>query len=267
MIVSIIDLIKGRRSVRTYTGEPLGPVLTNEITHFINQTQPPLGVNARIEFIHTDKYDQKIQLGTYGYIRGARDYLALIYEESPLAAVGSAYWFEQVILFCTGFELGTCWMGGSFSRKDFKKQIQLNPNEKLRIVSPVGYAADKKRWIETLIRADVHHQSRKPFGTYFYDQQFSIPLTEEKAGIYAQPLEMVRIAPSANNGQSWRIVRNEGIFHFYKTPSYGFSDIDIGIALCHFDQTCKELGLSGRMEVGNVPSDKNAQYVISWIPE
>ncbi|MCL1938509.1 MAG: hypothetical protein FWF52_08975 [Candidatus Azobacteroides sp.] len=264
---SIIDLIKQRKSVRTYTSEPLSREHTDEIAHFIERTKVPFGVKARVEFIHTGQNDQKVQLGTYGWIDGASDYMALIYEESPLGGEGSAYWFEQVILFCTGLGLGTCWLGGSFSRKDFKKQVRLEANEKLRIVSPVGYPASKKRLLESIIGADKHHQSRKPFGAYFYYRQFTTPLTEEMAGIYAQPLEMVRIAPSANNAQPWRIVWDEENFHFYRTPSFGFSDIDMGIALCHFEQSCRELGLSGRFETENIPSNKNMQYVISWIPE
>lgn len=264
---SIIETIKRRRSVRTYTGEQLSKEHANEIKHFINRTKAPFGVNARIELIHTGRGKQTVQLGTYGYISAASDYLALIYEESPLAGEGSAYWFEQVILFCTGLGLGTCWVGGSFNRKDFKKQLPLKPNEKLRIVSPVGYAGKKKRLLESIIRAETHHRSRKPFGACFFHRQFAIPLTEEMAGIYAQALEMVRIAPSANNSQSWRVVLDEERLHFYKTPSFGFSDIDIGIALCHFEQSCRELGIQGRFEAENIPLHKSAQYVISWIQE
>jgi nitroreductase len=146
--MTIIESIKQRRSVRTYTNQPLSKELKDKIEDFIRQTQAPFGVNARIQFVNTGTGEKRLKLGTYGFISGASDYLALIYEEAPLAEEGGAYLFEQVILYCTGLGLGTCWLGGSFSRKDFKKQVQLKPNERLRIVSPVGYKSDRKRLFE-----------------------------------------------------------------------------------------------------------------------
>jgi Nitroreductase len=208
-------------------------------------------------------------LGTYGFVSGASDFLTLVYEESPLADEGSAYLFEQVVLFCTELGLGTCWLGGSFSRKNFGNQLALQPNEKLRIVSPVGYPSDKKRLWETVMGADKNHASRKPFGTYFFDNDFSQSLSEEKTGDFRVPLEMVRIAPSANNSQPWRIVLQKDTAHFYYRPAMGgFSAIDLGIAMCHFEQTCRELSISGEFEVLDTPiiplAPKDCRYVISW---
>ncbi|MDR2085554.1 MAG: hypothetical protein LBP72_00055, partial [Dysgonamonadaceae bacterium] len=111
---------------------------------------------------------------------------------------------------------------------------------------------------------------RKPFGTLFFHKDFTVPLTEEKAGIYAQPLDMVRLAPSANNKQPWRVVWDEGTLHFYKIASLsggGFSATDMGIALCHFEQTCKELGIKGYFKVLSEQENKPGQYCISWISE
>ncbi len=265
--MSIIEAIKKRESVRTYTGERLSEELISQIEQFIAQHKAPFGVNAEVKLIRTATGEKPVKLGTYGFIGGASDYLALICEEAPLAEEGAAYLFEQVILFCTSLGLGTCWLGGSFSRGDFKKQIELKSNEVLRIVSPVGYKSDKKRFIESLIKPESRKKNpRKLFNTLFFDKDFSTPLEESRAGVYLQPLEMVRLGPSANNKQSWRVVLAGDVLHFYKTTAYGFSAIDMGIALCHFEQTCIELGIKGMYKVlDNVPKDKSAQYSISWI--
>ena len=263
--MTIIEAIKQRESVRNYTGQRLSAEQISKIEDFIKANKAPFGINARIEFICAKTEEKATKLGTYGFISGAADYLALIYEDAPLADEGSAYLFEQVVLFCTQLGLGTCWLGGSFNRKDFKTQIALQENEKIRIVSPIGYKSDKTRFIDSLLKPKkVRNNPRKAFGAIFFDKDFSVPLTEDKAGIYAQPLEMVRLAPSANNKQSWRVVFDNGILHFYKTPSSGFSGIDMGIALCHFEQSCKELGISGKFETQNLPDVKSAKYVISW---
>ena len=269
--MSVIELMKLRRSVRSYTGEPLSKEHSEAITNYIANLKAPFGTDVRIEFIHTQIDNGRIKLGTYGYIKGASDFITLSYTPSPLAEEGAAYLFEQVILFCTGLGLGTCWLGGSFSRKDFKGQISLKPNEKLRIVSPVGYPGNKKHLIEKLMGAEGNHKSRKPFGTLFFNNTFNTPLSEEAADIYKTPLEMVRIAPSANNSQPWRILLDGNSIHFYHrhTTLGGFSATDIGIALCHFEQSCIEIGIIGRLEVLPAPTDNNTpkdfKYTISWI--
>ena len=265
--MSIIESIKQRRSVRSYAGTPLRKEDVDNILHFIAGLKAPFGVNARIELIHTYTGDKPIKLGTYGWVSNATDFLALIYEPGLLAEESAAYIFEELVLYCTKLGLGTCWLGGSFSRKDFANQIELKPNEKLKIVSPVGYAGTKKNFVETyIVRAEKHHNSRKPFGKNFFYKNLSTPLTEELAGVYAQPLEMVRLAPSANNTQPWRVILDEGVLHFYKTFSFGFDAIDLGIALCHFEKTCQELNIAGHFEVLDAPQ-KGMKYSISYIME
>ena len=265
--MNIIETIQKRRSVRTYTGEPLRDEHVVQIKQYINQLQTPFGVKARIELISVQFSETPIKLGTYGMIKGACDYLALIYEEAPFAETAAAYMFEQVILFCTNLNLGTCWLGGSFSRNDFKKQIRLKPNENLKIVSPVGYASVNKLFLEKyVVRADKKHVSRKPFGELFFDKNFNYPLTENTAGIFFKPLEMVRLAPSASNKQEWRVLLLEKVLHFYKKPYLMFDSIDIGIALCHFELSCKELGIEGKFEIlKDFPNNNKIKYVISWI--
>jgi nitroreductase len=267
--MSIIETIRNRRSVRTYNGEALSDEHTELLSNRIAGLQAPFGVKARIQLIRplTAGDSKPVKLGTYGWIAGVRDYLALIYEEGPpLAEEGAAYIFEQAILYCTELGLGTCWLGGSFSRRDFGRQVTLTPGEKLRIVSPVGYASDRKRFIETyIVGAEKNHRTRKPFEANFSHKTPSTPLTEAAAGIYALPLEMVRLAPSANNKQSWRILLDGDTLHFYRTFSYGFSAIDTGIALCHFGETCCETGIAGHFERLDAPPPyENARYTISW---
>jgi len=265
--MSIIETIQKRRSARTYSGEPLREEHIAQIKQYINQLQAPFGSKARIELISVNSDEKPIKLGTYGFIHGAQDYLALIFEEAPFAETAAAYMFEQIILYCTDLDLGTCWLGGSFSRSDFKKQVRLKPNEKLRIVSPVGYAIDKKRFLEKyIVNADKKHSSRKPFGELFFDRNFNHPLTETAAGHFLKPLEMVRLAPSASNKQEWRVLLEDKALHFYKKPYPMFDAIDMGIALCHFELTCKELGIEGKFEILNdFPDNDKFKYVISWI--
>jgi len=265
--MNIAEAIQKRRSIRTYTGEPLRDEHVEQIKQYIHPLQTPFGKRARTELISTQFGDSRIKLGTYGWIQGACNYLVLVCEEAPFAETAAAYMFEQVVLFCTQLGLGTCWLGVSFRRSDFEKQIKLQPNEKLKIVSPVGYASGKRRFIEKyIVRADNKHASRKPFEELFFDKDFNHPLKKTSAGLFLTPLEMVRLAPSANNKQEWRGVLDGNILHFYKNPYPMFDSIDMGIALCHFELSCQEVGIEGRFEMlEGFPEDEKLKYVISWI--
>ena len=269
--MTIIETIEKRKSVRNYTGEPLRKEHITLITDYIAGLKAPFGApSVRIQLIHTRQENGRAKLGTYGFIGGASDFLTLVYEKDssfPLIEEAAAYTFEQLILFCTGLGLGTCWLGGAFSRKDFSEPVQLKTDEILRIVSPVGYINPKIRLSETLLGSKGKHLSRKPFESLFFQGDFNTPLSKETAGVYEKPLEMVRIAPSANNQQPWRIVFDGKFLHFYQHLSMiGFTAIDLGIALCHFEQTCKELDIAGKFEVLNnkAPEKKGEKYVISW---
>ncbi|GHV65091.1 nitroreductase [Bacteroidia bacterium] len=264
--MNIQESIQKRRSVRTYTGQSLKREHITALKQFISQLPPFHNIKARIEHLSVFSGEKPIKLGTYGKISGAKDFIVLIYENIPFAEAAAAYQFEQVILFCTELGLATCWLGAAFNSNDFKKHVQLNKNETLKIVSPVGYPAEKQRFLERLVRVDKIHNSRKPFGELFFYQNFDTPLTEETAGIYFIPLSMVRLAPSGHNKQEWRIIKNDNVFHFYKNPCSPFDNIDIGIALCHFIETCKEINVQIKLEfLTDYPISNNLQYMVSCI--
>ena len=71
-----------------------------------------------------------------------------------------------------------------------------------------------------------------------------IPYTEieNKAEEASDPLEMVRLAPSAVNKQPWRVVATDNAVHFYLKRSKGFEGLKTfkafflfsQISYCHF---------------------------------
>jgi nitroreductase len=270
--MKITDTIMARRSVRTYNGEALDEAVARRITDYIATLTPPLGASCRIELVRTAATAEPVKLGTYGSIRGAADYLALIVRGKD-DDIGAAWMFEQVILHCTALGLGTCWLVGFFDRGGFKKQLSLAPGERLRAVSPVGKAADHPhRSLVTMLNGG-RPTPRKPFGEIFFNGIFGSPLTETAAGRWALPLEMVRRGPSANNRQTWRVVLSHcensapaGVLHFYNVSSGGYESLNAGIALCHFSETCRAEGIPGRLEVlPDVLPAPNASYVISCV--
>lgn len=102
------------------------------------------------------------------------------------------------------------------------------------------------------MRKAIKADERLPFEELFFDGSFDVPLTKDIAGRLAEPLEMVRLAPSAVNKQPWRVVVADNTAHFYLKRSKGFGHdgkldmqmIDMGIALFHFAITAMENNLS-----------------------
>jgi nitroreductase len=265
-MTSAINQIRLRRSVRSYTGEPLRPDHERNLREFIASLEHPFGGKTRIEYLPVHMGQGRVKLGTYGVISGAPSFIAMVYEPGPLAKTGAAAMFERVALHCAGLGIGTCWLGGAFSRGNFKKHCRLSPTERLPIVSPVGYPSAREIKPPTPPDPAMIDRPRKPFGATFFNETFNSPLSPRDAQEYYLPLEMVRLAPSANNMQPWRVVSAPEGFHFYKTFSYGFASVDIGIAICHFEETCRELNLPGRWQVlESAPPGPRAEYVISWV--
>jgi nitroreductase len=270
--MSIIETIRQRKSVRTFSNQLIAPEIQEDIIHFIEELKIPFDAKVRICLINTQKGDEQRKLGTYGVVKGASHFLVLIYEEGKMTEFGAAYAFEQVILYCTQLGLGTCWIGGTFKRQDFMERFPIGANEQLRVISPLGYQREKKSMLDTLMKAVAKSAKRNFFETMFFYGDFSVPLSEDRAGEYKLPLEMVRLAPSARNSQPWRVVKDGEQCHFYYHPDLTrFGKIDMGIALCHFEISCRELNIQGKYEVLPEMADKFGNtlfdYAVSWVKD
>ena len=285
---SVMDLIKMRKSIRGYEDDRLKPEEIEKIIDFIKKEHRTVfGCRLRFGFIDASDLDPDDikTLGTYGFIKGARYFIGGTLEKNEkisLCPVDFGYVFEKIILFLTDLGLGTCWLGGTFNKKGFSEKLSLRDDEVIAAVSPAGTALRKRDLRNSIIRTLVGSKNRRPWDELFFDGSFSMPLKQSDAGPYREPLEMVRIGPSASNLQPWRIIKEKGkdIFHFFinRSKRYDRSSgtinlqyIDMGIALCHFELTASELGMEGNWEqVNDIQGDKkydvpsNAEYMISW---
>ena len=141
-------------------------------------------------------------------------------------------------------------------------------------ISPVGHPLGKRRLLEDFSRWAAQSNHRKDWGTLFFDQDFSTPLTPEAAGEFATPLELLRLAPSAINRQPWRVLKDHGAYHFFKTGIPASNEepnlfgVDLGIAACHFALGAGEKGLSGHFEKLTAPgiaAPNMLCYAFSWV--
>ncbi|MFW9781048.1 MAG: nitroreductase family protein [Candidatus Heimdallarchaeota archaeon] len=279
----IIEIIQKRISHRTYTGLPLEQNLIEKLLFLLKNQEliSPFSIfagKARFKLLRVPEFDpkEKKKLGTYGIIKGAQDFIVGAVEKSPYDREHFGYLLEKIILIATDMGLGTCWLGGTFNRSLFSAKINSSQDEIIPAITPVGYI-DQKSNREKIIRSFAKADKRLPWEVLFFEGNTSNPLNKNKIGEYSKLLEMIRIGPSAGNKQPWRIIkmRDDNIFHFYTiNPKEGrflkydkFRPLDIGIAVCHFDLTAKDLQLNGHwlFEDPQLLGTEDLLYKISWI--
>jgi len=270
------QLIQSRISCRTYELKPISAEILEELHLFINHLNQ--NVKSKIRFTFTtmvnDQKKDQIKYGIYGAISGAREFIVAIYDETNGDPLELGFLFETIILKATELGLGTCWLGGTFNRKDFEDKFNLNDHEAIPIVSPIGYAKDQRSFLDSAMRFGGRLNQRKPWQDLFFEDDDQHPLTKIKAGIYSEVLDMVRVGPSASNKQPWRIIKVSNVFHFYLARTVGYATMmkydlqmnDIGIAQCHFEFSAKASGCKGSwQQIEDHPQNKAWQYCVSWV--
>jgi nitroreductase len=283
----VTTLIERRFSCRTYRDEPIKDERRHELDAYLAALQRgPFGTSLRFKLVAASEGDAQILrgLGTYGFIKNAPGFiLGAVPIEGQMNLEDFGYAMEDVILFATALGLGTCWLGGTFRKSAFAARLALGDGEVMPCVVSVGRPAGQRSLIDRLIRPTVGARHRLPWSSLFFDRHFGAPLSPEKAGAFAGPLEMVRLAPSASNKQPWRIVRDGPAWHFYLARTSGYlrgmggyfvtadlQRVDMGIALCHFVLAAREAGLSGRWVLDEPhlsrPGDQ-VEYTATWLAD
>jgi nitroreductase len=276
----LIEAMKRRVSVRSYADRTVEQSVKEKIRDLLEaHNTGPFGNRVRLGLIDLSYMEQAEtrHLGTYGFITGARLYVAGVVSQRPGAMQDFGYCLEQVIVRITHLGLGTCWLGGTFKRASFAERLNLSNDEVIPAISPIGYARDRRTVRERVLRRFVGADQRKPWEALFFEGAMGRPLTREAAGEYATALECLRLGPSASNMQPWRIVKSKetNLFHFFlkRTPGYGkflrgldLQLVDIGIAMSHFELAARETGLDGTWNVADPGfGGAEAEYVVSWI--
>jgi len=150
----------------------------------------------------------------------APHYICLFSEEKEGYLMNAGYLLQQIDLYLSANNMGSCWLGMAKLSKDV-------PNMKNGMAFVIMLAFGNTT--EKLHRTDISEFKRK-----------SMSSISTVAGA-DELLEPVRLAPSASNSQPWffsgdikNITVSREKLNFIKAPLYGkMNQIDIGIALCH----------------------------------
>ncbi len=273
-----LKTIHQRYSVRNYIDKEIESEKLNQIREFFEKnTKGPMGNKVRVNLIHTLEYDENEvkSLIKYGMIKGAKTYMMGAVKSGTYAMEDFGYVMEKNILMLTKLGLGTCWLGGTFKRGSFAKKMNLSEGEVLPAISPIGYTAEKRTTKENIIRGLIGANKRKKAEELFFDNSVRVSLNLDSIGKYSEVLEAVRLGPSASNKQPWRIIKDvTEAYHLYLDENEIYNNaiegikiqnIDMGIAMCHFEFAAKELNLSGQWVVSEPKLDSGKlRYVVTW---
>ncbi len=276
---SLVQAIRERHSVRAYSGQAIPAAAFAELVAACGfLARGPLGSECRIRLVE-DVWS----------VWGARHFLAGAARRGPHALEDLGRLLEELVLRASALSLGTCWIGLGFPQEVFAEALALAPDEVLPAVIAVGLPSLRRTAYGLAARLATGASRRRPWGELFFAGDFRTPLPDPARtaagahpGPYELALEMVRLAPSAQNRQPWRVVRQGPAeapsFHFFRQKPAGLWSsrpdwllLDIGIAMGHFELTLAEAGLRGRWST-NGPAQgirlpPRTDYVASWFPE
>ena len=135
---SVLELIKERTSWRTFLNKILDKKIRHDLESVLDSSEfkSPFenqGGNPRFQLIGIHDFDpeKNVKIGTYGMIKGAQEFIAGATDNAKYNLENYGYIFEAIILAATDLNLGTCWLGGTFSRSQFSELIKLKNNEKI----------------------------------------------------------------------------------------------------------------------------------------
>ena len=226
----MFEAIFNRRSVRKYKMEPLEAEVLEKLRKMIDNVSM-LDSSCRVEIEIFENLGKKSL--AKGLLKSDAPYYLIVYcDDTPGAYRNAGYVAEQLVLYMTGKEIGTCYLGGSKIGPKEKKGM------KQFLVIAFGTA-------EGTLYRDMEEAHRHPLAhlcTY-----------KDEPGEYLKKiLKAARMAPSSMNTQPWRfIVYADRIYVFMKKEAIpqpkmftNMRHFDMGIMLSHIMLAAEEFWMN-----------------------
>lgn len=204
----LYEAIFRRKSVRKYDPRPLNEETLAKIGSFMTELKPLFpGIRTELRIIAGDKVRGMFKVD-------APHFLAFFSEVREGYLSNAGFMLQQMDLFLSTNNLGSCWQGGP---KPIRKAREGNELEFV-ILLAFGRPAE-----------DPHRRSASEFMREPLSKITDIRGSEEL-------LETARLAPSGMNNQPWYFIGMNGHIDAYSKKSLvvdRMNRISVGIALCH----------------------------------
>lgn len=214
--------MKARHSVRNYEDKPLTQEQIDELNAFIKTINDNTGLRFSL---HVDEDIFSNWILGYGFIKNCHHHIRFAGTPSTDLEEKVGYYGEMVVLKAQQLGLNTCWVGGTYKKKEAKE----DPSLQLVCVCALGNGKtqgvpSKSKSIESYYKGD------------------NVP------DWFIQGMEAVLLSPSAVNQKKWLFAYTPDGNVEVSGAGKHFNDVDIGIAKLHFE-------LGSKRKICPFPSD------------
>ena len=223
--MTIRDAIDVRTSRRSYLEQDLTTSQLEKMNKLINQFNKIGGF--KIQLVTNDGKAFKGFSRSYGMFKGVCHYFVFIADTSDLHADEKiGYYGQLLVLHATTLGLGTCWVGGTFSKS--KTPVTLSNNERIACLITIGMTPEENTKKEKFIHKLTHRKSKTAEQMYHSDT--AVPKW------FHDGMLAVTKAPSAMNQQPVCFTyQNKKTTAMLLPNKKHFVDMDLGIAKLHFE--------------------------------
>lgn len=262
--MNILEAIDARRSRRAYVSDPIPPSILERLMELMAEFNRDHGLAFR--FIEDGGSAFARLSRSYGMFSGVKALMVLAgKEEDPNRAEKCGYFGERLVLEATAYGLGTCWVGGTFDRRN--PALGVPEGDTLECVIPVGLVpaepALRERILHRLTHGFSDAKTGRPKGTArgkdtgkaIETSTGAAPAGDDGENAASSTLqgvdkfvtaddalpdgvrsgiEAALKAPSAMNGKPVRFTWRNGKLTASIPDTYRMQWIDLGIAKYHF---------------------------------
>lgn len=205
--MDILELMKGRHSVRQYKNQAIELAKREAINALIND------VNAKSKLSIQAFYDEpkcfNSFMAHYGKFENVENYIAIVGNKNEQEKAG--YYGEKIVLKCQELGLNTCWVGMTHG----KSKAEIKRGQKLLVIISLGYGETQ----------GVPHKSKSIA---------ELGKADQSTEWFDRGMEAVSLAPTAVNQQKFLFELKNGNVTA-KNLGGLYSNMDLGIAKYHFE--------------------------------
>ena len=185
------EAIFRRISRRSFDSKDLEPEELSSLREFCYEFKPFSGVRAELCVDSSDRVF-KGAIGSYGKISGAQIFIAFIGDiKDPNVNEKIGYFGEGIILETTARGFDSCWVGGYFRPEVVAGLLQINENERVYAVTPIGHALEEFSSQEKRMRRFIKAHKRIPM------EELITGMDQDQWPKWVKEvLEVARISPS-----------------------------------------------------------------------
>ena len=209
--MEIMEVMKQRHSVRTYTEEPISGEIRDRLDRFVLQCNTESGLNISVQYDDPDGFDSR--LAHYGNFRNVRNYIVLAGKKTGDFDFRCGYYGEKIVLYAQSLGLNTCWTALTFNKKNVKKILRTG--DTLCMVIALGYGES----------AGAAHKGK----------EITDVTGEDMPEWFRTGVEAALLAPTAMNQQKFEFLLQDGEPALRVKGIGTYTKVDLGIAAYHFE--------------------------------